>query len=267
MSIVTFTTDFGTRDYHLAVAKARLLNWAPTAILMDIATSISHFDNLEAAYLLRSCWHQFPKGTIHLIGVRSHLTKLPIVVVKNDQFFIGADNGVFSMIFDDGPDEIWEINLSLNETDITFPLGNILVQAAAHLVRGGTLNMIAREIQAMDRVAFPMAHMENGGVRCSVIHIDDYGNMILNITKQMFMESVGKRSFTIHARSASKSGLRSIMDSFFPEGMADGIPFAVWGANGYLVITMRNASVRNGGGAARMLGYQKMSNIFIEIND
>jgi hypothetical protein len=49
--------------------------------------------------------------------------------------------------------------------------------------------------------------------------------------------------------------------------MPDGVPFAVWGVNGNLVIDMKNATLLNGGGAARLLGYQKMSNIFIQFND
>jgi len=267
MSIVTFTTDYGNRDYHLAIAKAQLLNWAPTALIMDIANSIAHFDTIEAAYLLRSSWRSFPMGTVHLIGVKSYLKNQPLVVIKDNQYFIGTDNGVLSMIFDDEPDEIWRLDLQMSELDYMFPLGNLFVQSAAHFVRGGTPGMIARRIDGMDNIKFPMAQMENGGIRCSVIHIDDYGNMILNITKEIFEESVGKRGFTIHARSTEKAGMRSIMSSFLPDGMADGIPFAVWGANGYLVVAMRNASLQNGGGAARLLGYQKMSNIFIEIHD
>jgi S-adenosylmethionine hydrolase len=267
MSIVTFTTDYGNRDYHVAIAKAQLINWAPASIPMDIASNVSHFDIIEAAYLLRSCWKSFPMGTIHIIGVKSHLKKMPLLVLKDNQYFIGADNGVFHMIFDDGPDEVWRIDLPLSESDVIFPLGGVFVQTAAHLVRGGNPSMIARVAEDVEKIHFPMAYMENGGVRCNVIHIDDYGNMILNITRKMFEEWIRKRSFTIHARSTQKSGMRAIMESFQPEGMADGIPFAVWGANDFLVIAMRNASVKNGGGAARLLGYQKMSNIFIEIHD
>lgn len=267
MSIVTFTTDYGNRDYHLAIAKAQLLNWAPTAIIMDIANSITHFDTIEAAYLLRSCWKSFPMGTVHVVGVKSYLRHDPLVVIKDNQYFVGTDNGILSMIFDEEPDEIWKIDLQMAIHDFEFPLGNLFMQVAAHFVRGGAPSMIAKKTEEMDSIRFPMAQMENGGIRCNVIHIDDYGNMVLNITKEMFFESIGKRGFTIHARSAQKSGMRSIMDSFLPEGMADGIPFAVWGANDHLVVAMRNASLQNGGGAARLLGYQKMSSIFIEIHD
>jgi hypothetical protein len=61
--------------------------------------------------------------------------------------------------------------------------------------------------------------------------------------------------------------LRNIYNTFQPEELADGIPFATWGVNGFLVIAMKNATLLNGGGAARLMGYQKMSNIFIEFND
>lgn len=267
MSIVTFITDYGPRDYHVAIAKAQLLNWAPTAIVVDIAHGVEHFDLVETAYLMRSCWKSFPMGTTHVLGVKSELTRLPLVALKDNQYFISSDNGVLNMIFDGAPDEIYEIDLPIQDNDMSFPLGNIFMQIAAHLSRGGQPQMIGKRTDEWKHQEFPKAYLSAGGIQCQVIHIDDYGNMVLNFTKQMFEDYIGRRSFIIHARATHKSGLRSIFNSLHPAELGDGIPFATWGENGYLVIAMKNATLINGGGAARLMGYGKMSNLFIEIND
>jgi S-adenosylmethionine hydrolase len=267
MSIVTFITDYGPRDYHVAIAKAQLLNWAPTAIVVDIAHGVEHFDLVETAYIMRSCWKSFPMGTTHVIGVNSQLNKMPLIAVKDNQYFLAADNGVLPMILEGEADEWYEVSLTLMDSDAMFPLGNIFMQVAAHLSRGGSPQMIAHRTDTWENQTFPEAYLSGGGIQCQIIHIDDYGNMILNFTKEMFSDYIGNRNFVIHARSLHKSGLRNIHDTFQPEGMPDGVPFAVWGVNGNLVIAMKNATLLNGGGAARLLGYQKMSNIFIQFND
>ncbi|MEN9333993.1 MAG: hypothetical protein RLY35_1173 [Bacteroidota bacterium] len=267
MSIVTFTSDYGSRDYHIALAKARLINYAPTSIVVDIANSVNHFDIIEVSYLMRSCWRTFPMGTVHVLGVKSKLEKMPLIAVKDNQYFITADNGVINLIFDQGVDELYRINLPLQDQDIIFPMGGIFMLAAAHLAKGGTPNMIAAPESEYTKVFFPKPQIEDGGIRCQVIHIDDFGNIVLNFTRDMFESYIGKRSFSILARSTQKSGLKTIINDFSPADLADGIPFAVWGVNDFLHIAMKNTTPQLGGGAARLLGYQKMSNLFIELND
>jgi S-adenosylmethionine hydrolase len=267
MSIVTFISDYGPRDYHVAIAKAQLLNWSPAAIAVDIAHSVEHFDLVETAYLMKSCWKSFPMGTTHVLGVKSQLSRMPLVAVKDNQYFVSADNGVLAMILDEFPDELYEIDLPIQDADASFPMGNIFMQIAAHLSRGGHPQMIGKRTDYWENLSFPQAYLSGGGIQCQVVHIDDYGNMVLNFTRQMFQDYIGHRNFVIHARATHKSGLRNIYNTFQPKELADGIPFATWGVNDFLVVAMKNATILNGGGAARLMGYQKMSNIFIEFND
>ncbi len=267
MSIVTFITDYGNRDYHLALAKARLINFAPTSIIVDIANAVNHFDLIDEAYLMRSCWKSFPMGTVHVLGIKSKLEKMPLIAVKDNQYFVTSDNGVIQLIFDQGVDELFRVNLPIQDNDVKFPLGGIFMTIAAHLVKGGTPSMIGFEENDYTKIFFPKPQIEDGGIRCQVIHIDDFGNIVLNFTRDMYESYIGKRNFSILARSTQKAGLRTIIHDFSPDDLADGIPFAVWGVNDFLHIAMKNTTPQLGGGAARLLGYQKMSNIFIELND
>ena len=49
----------------------------------------------------RNCYKDFPKGTIHIIGVNPESNdNCPHIIVENhQQYFIGADNGIFSLLF------------------------------------------------------------------------------------------------------------------------------------------------------------------------
>ena len=100
MPIITLTTDFGTKDYFLPVIKGAILSATPQAQLIDITHAITPYDIVEAAFIFQNCWHRFPKGTVHLISVNDYYSKDAryIAFEKEGHFFIGPDNGLFSLI-------------------------------------------------------------------------------------------------------------------------------------------------------------------------
>ena len=114
MSIITLTTDYGNKDYFVSSLKAKIVSEIESGEIIDISHNISPFNLTEAGYILEGAYREFPKGTIHLLCVDSELTpeNKHIVIKYEDSFFIGAVNGVFSLIFKDIiPEEIFEINL------------------------------------------------------------------------------------------------------------------------------------------------------------
>ena len=102
MPIITLTSDWGTKDHYLASVKGVILKQIPEARIVDISHNISPHNLTEAAFIIRNCYHDFPEGTIHIIGVstiESEHTPHTIICTEG-QYFIGADNGIFSLIFD-----------------------------------------------------------------------------------------------------------------------------------------------------------------------
>ena len=100
MSIITLTTDFGHKDYFVSVIKAALLQEVPNATVLDISHEISPFNHTEAAYILKNAYANFPKGSIHIVGVDSELSpeNKHVVLAFDGHFFIGANNGIFALI-------------------------------------------------------------------------------------------------------------------------------------------------------------------------
>ena len=100
MSIITLTTDFGTKDHFVAKIKAAIISDSPETNIVDISHKISPFNIMEAAYVIENSYKHFPEKTIHIIGVDSE--KNPenkhLVVKLNQQYFICADNGIMSIV-------------------------------------------------------------------------------------------------------------------------------------------------------------------------
>src|SRR3954463_11171563 len=106
MAIITLTTDLGDKDIYLAALKCSILKLLPTVNIVDITNSVSAFNVQQAAFILKNSFYYFPDDTVHLIGidtVYSDHTKYLAVRHKN-HYFVGADNGIFSLMFTGDPD-------------------------------------------------------------------------------------------------------------------------------------------------------------------
>ena len=100
-TIVSLTTDFGNKDPFAGSVKGAILKVNPESRIVDISHEVSPQDIWEAAFILKSAYNYFPKGTIHLAvvdpGVGSG--RRPIIVVTESYYFVGPDNGIFSLVY------------------------------------------------------------------------------------------------------------------------------------------------------------------------
>mgnify|MGYP001092607071 FL=1 len=204
MNFITLTTDFGYKDFSIAITKANIYNSIKDVIIVDVSHQISPFNNTEAAYILKNSYKSFPQGSIHIIGVESELTpeNSHLVMSFDNHFFIGANNGIFSLITESlKPDKIVEINIH-NNIISTFPMIDVFVKVAKHIVSNGSLDVIGKEIKEIKQLTEikPVINQKKDQILGSVIYIDNYGNVITNITKKIFNEIGKSRPFTIEAR-------------------------------------------------------------------
>ena len=180
MSIITLTTDLGTNDSYLASVKGSIYSELKNIKIVDISNNINHYDIQQAAYVLRSCFKDFPNNSIHIISVNDELSisNEHLAVKADGHYFIGADNGVFSLLFNEiKPDKIVKLNLSLTTDSLTFSCKNIFVPAACHIARGGTLEIIGTPITDFSNKKIQLQPvLQSDTIRGSIIYIDSYGN-------------------------------------------------------------------------------------------
>ena len=101
MSLVTLTSDFGHTDYYVALLKAAIMRYEPTIAIVDISHHIQRHDIMEASFYLSSAYTHFPKGTIHIASINTFYSQKSelILLSYEGHFFIGPNNGLFSLVF------------------------------------------------------------------------------------------------------------------------------------------------------------------------
>lgn len=202
MPIITLTTDLGTKDHYVGSVKGAIFSQLPDAQIVDITHEIPPFDLLAASYVIRNAYPDFPEGTIHVIGVNPEATaeSLHLIVEYNGHFFIGADTGIFSLIFSQKPQRIFELDLKSDSDNRSFPTKDVFIKAACHLARGGTVEVIGKPIDNYNQRELIRAVTEGDEIRGMVSYIDHYGNIITNISYDLISE-VGKgRPFVLYFR-------------------------------------------------------------------
>ena len=264
MTIVTLTTDFGHKDFSISVIKAALLQQIPNLKIVDISHEISPYNASETAYILKNAFRAFPKGSIHIIGVESEWTpeNIHLVMEFEEHYFIGADNGILSMIKEDFiATKIVEINI--HKTVITsFPVLDIFINVAAHISRKGSLEVIGKSIKKIKELTNinPVINHEKNQILGSVIYIDNYGNLVSNIKKDLFYEIGKSRKFTIYARSVKFKKIyknySEAIDFSLPKGKReeDGKKLAIFNTSDHLELAVYKSNPQTIGGAGSLFG-------------
>lgn len=202
MGIITLTTDLGETDFYQGALKGSLINLYPSVKIIDISHKIPPFDIQHAAFILRNAYKYFPKKTVHLIGIDSVFNEnvKNLAVEYDGHFFVGADSGIFSLIFQKKPDAIVELTILQDLKYLHFPLTDIFSKAAVHLAKGGSLLEIGDPVDEIVDKKLIQPVVEENIIRGMVIHIDAFGNVITNISKELFNQVQKGRNFKIYFR-------------------------------------------------------------------
>jgi S-adenosylmethionine hydrolase len=258
MAIITLTSDWGTTGHYTGAVKGAILRQVPECTIVDISHNIPSFNLNQAAFIIRNFYKNFPKGTIHIIGLNEEATlESPhTVVVYDDHYFIGADNGIFSLIFDAEPQSIIEIDIIQDSDYFTFPSRDVFVKAAAHIVKGMPIEDLGHPRKnILQKIA--LQPVTNGNIiKGNVIFIDNYENAITNITERLFREIVKNRRFIISFRS---TGYRISHLSRSYQDVPEGEMLALFSTSGHLEIAM------NKGRASSLLGLKLDTSVVVEI--
>jgi S-adenosylmethionine hydrolase len=273
MSIITLTTDFGIKDHFIANIKGAILTEIPEVNIVDISHQISPFNILEAAYIVQNSYRSFPLGTIHIIGVDSELNpeNKHLVVKFEGQYFICADNGIMSMAcLNIEPEKIVEINIH-DKLISNFSVLDVFVKVACHISRGGKLEVIGKGISKIKSVKnlTPFINEYKNQIIGNVIYIDNYGNVITNITKSFFREVSKSREFEISVRNYKFKKIHSkysdIVNFSIDESKRnnDGQALAIFNSSLNLEIAIYKSNPVNFGTAASLMGLNILDTVTV----
>ncbi|WP_019038187.1 SAM hydrolase/SAM-dependent halogenase family protein [Psychroflexus tropicus] len=213
MPTITLTTDFGLKDHSVAAVKGALLCELDNVNILDISHEISPFNYTEAAYIIKNAYHNFPKNSIHIIGVDSELTpeNKHLAIYLDGHYFICADNGILSLLASEiKPDKIVEINIHDNYERKSKIL-NVFISVAAHIYRGGDLDVIGKPVSKINELTHvkPTVNQQEDQIIGHIIYIDNFGNVVSNISRSFFKTMAKGRDAIITARSTKFNSVYS----------------------------------------------------------
>ncbi|WP_395056778.1 S-adenosyl-l-methionine hydroxide adenosyltransferase family protein [Flavobacterium sp.] len=272
MSIITLTTDFGLKDHFVGSLKGKLISEYPEVQIIDISHYVDLFNISEASYIINASYNSFPKGTVHFIGIDNERTteNKHIAIQWNDHFFVCADNGILSILTQKiVPQKMVEINIHNRLPDGSTDL-DVFVKVACHLAKGGSLNVIGKEISAIKIVNELQAVVasDSSSIKGYVVYVDHFGNCVTNISKKMFAEIGNNRNFEIKFGTKTIKKIHTNYSDFkvsekYTLRDYEGEKLALFNEAGFLEIAIYKSNPKTVGSAKSLLGlkYRDVVNV------
>lgn len=197
MAIVTLLTDSGESDHYVAAIRARILSLHTAVQLVDLTHAVRPGDIAHGAFVLRSVFRDFPKGTVHLVGVNATGGRddAYIALQLEDHFFVGCDNGLFGLISDQEATQV--VKLPDADRPTTFPERDIFAPAAARLAAGDSLAALGETWPSFKRMTDRQVKATRKQITGQVVHVDEHGNLITNIPREAFDILSRGKTYTI----------------------------------------------------------------------
>jgi S-adenosyl-L-methionine hydrolase (adenosine-forming) len=195
---ITFLTDFGLEDDFVGTCHGVIKRIAPDAQLIDITHGIRPGRILQGALALANALPYMPAG-VHLAivdpGVGSSRRPLALRDAEG-RLYVGPDNGLLLPAADrfGGVVEAHELAnpaYALESVSRTFHGRDLFSPAAAHLALGVPLGELGPPIDqdALVRLDMPAPEIGGSRIRATVLAVDRFGNIALNLTRDHLDEA------------------------------------------------------------------------------
>jgi S-adenosyl-L-methionine hydrolase (adenosine-forming) len=243
--IVTLLTDFGTQDHYVASMKGVILGINPRCTLIDISHEVIPHDVREGALILANGCSYFPRGTIHLAvvdpGVGS--PRKPILLVTKNYFFLGPDNGLLSLAAK--KDGVKKTIVLSNRSFFRLPVSttfhgrDIFASVAGHLSADIPPELLGRRVRSWVKLDLGEPKIVRADLVGEISHMDAFGNIVTNISRQDLNRFAKKRSMVI---SLGNRVIRGLKKGYWEA--RKGELLALIGSGGYLEISVREGDAQ-----------------------
>jgi S-adenosylmethionine hydrolase len=190
---VTFLSDFGLQDDFVGTCHGVIKTIAPEVQIIDVTHGISPQHVLQGALVLANTTPYMPAG-VHLAvvdpGVGSSRRALALRSVDG-RLFVGPDNGLLVPAAErlggiDAVHELANADYALDSVSRTFHGRDLFSPAAAHLAAGVAIEELGPPlaIDALARLDLPQPEVGEHRIRATVLYIDRFGNVQLNLTRE-----------------------------------------------------------------------------------
>jgi S-adenosylmethionine hydrolase len=190
---VTFLSDFGLQDDFVGTCHGVIKTIAPEVQIIDVTHGISPQHVLQGALVLANTTPYMPAG-VHLAVVDPGVggSRRALALRSADgRLFVGPDNGLLVPAAErlGGIDVVHELanaDYALDSVSRTFHGRDLFSPAAAHLAAGVAIEELGPPlaIDALARLDLPQPEVGEHRIRATVLYIDRFGNVQLNLTRE-----------------------------------------------------------------------------------
>ena len=253
-------TDFGFDDTYVGLMKCVMADIAPEAATIDLCHEVPPQNILSGAYLAATAIPYLPEGAV-LMGVVDPgvgTERRAVAVRTGENFLVGPDNGLFELVLRNREaDEVVALEndeFFRSTVSSTFHGRDVFAPVAAHIASGVALEEIGPSVDPDTLEGLPPCDpfFRANHIECHVIHIDRFGNLITNITREEMQEWLEEAAPRIEIE-----GTHVGLEETF-EASQGGQPLAYFGSTGQLEIAINN------GNAERYFGANQGTTILIE---
>ncbi len=251
MPLITLTSDIGQQDFLIGAVKGQLLQTNPHFTIVDISHNLSPFNYPQAAYVCRNAMKSFPEQTFHIILINL-FDKRPehLLFARHNNQYIGcADNGLITMILEEVPQEIVALPLNKSAHKNTLYCATVFGKAFDDVLSGKPFEETGDKNISIEVKNYLRPLLGNNWIEGQIIFIDNFENVIINITKDEFEEQRRGRSFKIVFKRDEV--IDKISDTYADVPESEKLAF--FNSAGYLEIAI------NKGNAAGLFGLQGYS--------
>lgn len=241
--IITLLSDFGSGDFLPGIAKGILLKALPEATIVDLSHDIMPHHLLQGCYFLKSSLPYFPEKTVHLslIDLFVKSAQNYLLAVVDGQFIISADNGLLPLAFDRNAGAVYALTVQgQNFTEWLSAIGSFLKSWQENSYSCQELTPATVRESALPFEPY----IEDNNIVCQIIHVDRFGNVVLNLQQATFDAERKGRMFSINFSRYNAIEQISRHYSDVPEGEK----LCLFNAGGFMEIAV------NHGSAAQLFG-------------
>ena len=244
--IISLLTDFGPKDPYVAEMKAVIVSICPEARIIDISHEIEKFNIRMGAFTLASAARYFPEKTIHVAVVDPGVgtKRRPIIVETHRFFYIGPDNGI--LMLSAQREEVRHVcqisnsSLMLSKVSKTFHGRDIFAPAAAYLAKGKQVSEFGPEINNYMVPEFAKPRMKGNELLGEIVHIDDFGNVISNVSTEDLKRIGAKEGIFLDLRLKEKAFRLRFCSTYGDVSVKQ--PLALVGSHEFLEISVNQGN-------------------------
>ena len=239
MPILTLTTDIGQRDYLVGAIKGQFVNLLPTVNICDITHYLSQTNFPQAAYTCNNAFKFYPAGSFHLVIVNlfESPVKYLLVAKYHNQYIICPDNGLLTMIIGNKPEEMIAIPLTKQST--LLQMTQVVAETVARIHQTGNLFAGGDAISHIVEKYPLRATLGPDWMEGQILFIDNFENVVINITREEFLERRNGRNFKIVFKR--NETIDQISDNY--TSVSESEKLAWFNSAGYLEIALRNGNM------------------------